>query len=146
MLKPDAEQPASEPELLISETVAAVPSTEENSHNPDHDTTHDHSLSPTPQNNKTSSRKRARDVSDSNPGFEPLHHTRKRKLLATASFPPLPDSWDESGWRFPPPRDVLDEQARDGILSLFEGPARDDLKSPAFSLGQMKLYFELYYM
>ncbi|BEI82886.1 hypothetical protein CcaverHIS002_0307540 [Cutaneotrichosporon cavernicola] len=62
-------------------------------------------------------------------------------------FPPLPDQWRE-GWQWclPPAADVLDGRARDEVLNLFEGSIRDDMLSPAFSLNQMRLYLELYFI
>jgi hypothetical protein len=74
--------------------------------------------------------------------------TNPRALPFTgAPFPPLPDQWRE-GWQWclPPPSDVLDTRAREEVLNLFEGSIRDDMLSPAFSLNQMRLYLELYFM
>ncbi len=61
-------------------------------------------------------------------------------------FPAFPETWDESGWRLPPPKDLIDEQARSDMRDLFDGPERDYFSTPAFSLPQMKLYLELYFL
>lgn len=66
-----------------------------------------------------------------------------------SSFPALPEQWREGWmgqWCLPPASDILDSRSREEVLNLFEGSIRDDMLSPAFSLSQMRLYFELYYM
>ncbi|GMK53815.1 hypothetical protein CspeluHIS016_0104010 [Cutaneotrichosporon spelunceum] len=74
--------------------------------------------------------------------------TNSRGLpLGGTPFPPLPEQWRE-GWQWclPPAADVLDGRAREDALNLFEGSIRDDMLSPAFSLNQMRLYLELYFI
>lgn len=61
-------------------------------------------------------------------------------------FPAFPETWDESGWRLPPPKELIDEQARSDMRDLFDGPERDYFSTPAFSIAEMKLYLELYFL
>ncbi|BEJ09842.1 hypothetical protein CcaverHIS641_0607570 [Cutaneotrichosporon cavernicola] len=61
-------------------------------------------------------------------------------------FPSFPETWDEAGWRLPPPKDLIDEQARSDMRDLFDGPEREYFSTSAFSIAQMKLYLELYFL
>lgn len=81
----------------------------------------------------------------------PSQHTHPRPIRHTGEtfpFPPFPESWEteSSASQLPPPAEVLDAHTQDAILELFDGAARNDLLSPAFSLSHMRLYFELYFM
>ncbi|CAK9782713.1 unnamed protein product [Cutaneotrichosporon oleaginosum] len=61
-------------------------------------------------------------------------------------FPAFPETWDKAGWRLPPEKELIDEQARSEMCDLFDGPERDYFAAPAFSIAQMKLYLEMYFL
>lgn len=76
----------------------------------------------------------------------PHQSTHFRALPPTGTpFPPLPEHWRDEHWCLPPAIDQLDSRAREEVLNLFEGSVRNDMLNPAFSLSQMRLYFELYF-
>ncbi|WWC64355.1 uncharacterized protein I303_106965 [Kwoniella dejecticola CBS 10117] len=62
-------------------------------------------------------------------------------------YPDLSERWSSwEPWQAPPRREIIDEEARPSMLALFDNNARKDLMAPSFSLQQMRLYLELYFM
>ncbi|KAK6909640.1 hypothetical protein I203_103661 [Kwoniella mangroviensis CBS 8507] len=62
-------------------------------------------------------------------------------------YPDLSESWSSyRPWRVPPKMEIVNEEARASMFDLFGNTARQDLMSPSFSLQQMRLHLELYFM
>ncbi|WRT70414.1 uncharacterized protein IL334_007412 [Kwoniella shivajii] len=62
-------------------------------------------------------------------------------------YPNLTERWSVwSPWQAPTKREILDEDARNAMLDLFDDNVKRELSLPSFSLQQMRLYLELYFM
>ncbi|WVW85934.1 hypothetical protein I302_107972 [Kwoniella bestiolae CBS 10118] len=62
-------------------------------------------------------------------------------------YPDLSERWSSyRPWRIPAKVEIVDEEARAAMLDFFDNNAKRDLMSPCFSIQQMRLYLELYFM